>query len=216
MNIMNLEEKNLENTPEDISETISEEKGKKKREKKEKKEKKPHLFSRIKGFFKRKTEPAREFMRSGRAAAMIAEVVLGGLFSFWMVKGYTYGAIPKALCFLIIAAIIVIISELLNLILKIVFGAGKRCKPYFFIVAFFVSFSAIGATQMNGFLFPYGCSFLLTLAVDVLARALCGFVRTKRFKQVFAYVAIPLSLAYIGLFAYYFFNDNFGKSRVDF
>ena len=82
-----------------------------------KKAKKPNIFSRIIGFFKRKTAPAREFMGSGRAAAMIAEVILGAFFSTWMLEGYTYGRVPKFLCFLIVAAIIVIVSELLNLIL---------------------------------------------------------------------------------------------------
>ena len=150
-------------------------------EREKKKAKKPKFFSRITGFFKRKTAPAREFMGSGRAAAMIAEVILGAFFSTWILEGYTYGRVPKFLCFLIVAAIIVIVSELLNLILRLVFGAGKRCKSYFFIVAFVVSVSAIGANQMNEFLFAYGCSFLLTLAVDAMIRILIGFIRTKRF-----------------------------------
>lgn len=181
-----------------------------------KKAKKPKFFSRIIGFFKRKTAPAREFMRIGRPAAMIAEVILGAFFSTWIIEGYTFSRIPTAICYLIAAVIIVVASEILNLVLKIVFGAGKRCKSYFFIVAFVVSVSAIGANQMNEFLFAYGCSFLLTLAVDALIRALIGFIRTKRFKQVFAYITLTLSFVYIGLFAYYFFNDSFGKSRVSF
>ena len=123
-------------------------------EKREKKKaKKPKFFSRIIGFFKRKTAPAREFMRIGRPAAMIAEVILGAFFSTWIIEGYTFSRIPTAICYLIAAVIIVVASEILNLVLKIVFGAGKRCKSYFFIVAFVVAFSAIGANQMTEFFY---------------------------------------------------------------
>ncbi len=200
---MNANDKNIE----EVSENQSE---------KREKIKKPKKISRAIGFVKRKTAPAREFMKSGRTAAMIAETVLGTFFIVWMLEGYTYGRVPAGLCFLVGAALIAAASEILNLVLKLVFGAGKRCKSYFFIVAFVVSFSAIGANQMSEFFFAYGCCFLLTLAVDIVARIICGFIRTKRFKQAFAYILGAFSVAYIGVFAFFFFSDSFGKSRIDF
>lgn len=183
---------------------------------KSRKNKITRIISKVIDFFKRKTAPAREFMRIGRPAAMIAEVILGAFFSTWIIEGYTLSRIPTAICYLIAAVIIVVASEILNLVLKIVFGAGKRCKSYFFIVAFVVAFSAIGANQMSEFFFAYGCSFLLTLAIDILIRLICGFVKTKRFKQVFAYIMLVISLIYIGTFAFFFFGDSFGQSRVSF
>ncbi len=182
----------------------------------EEKVKKSGVFKRIKGFFSSKTGQAREFMRSGRAAAMIAEVILGSFFSAWIIEGYTNGRIPIVLCFLIAALIIVLVSELFNIILKLFFGAGKRSKTYFFIAALVVSISALGANQFNEFLFAFGCCFLLTLSVDILARIICGFIRTKRYKQVFAYVAMALPIIYIAAFAAFFFFDSFGKSRIAF
>ena len=181
-----------------------------------KSDKKPHLVSRIKGFFKAKFGSAAEFMKKGRAFAMIMEIILGAYFSAWIIEGYTHGRIPTWGCFLIAAAFVIVFSEILNLVLKIIFGAGKRCKSYFFIVAFLVSIPAIGANQMTGFLFAYGVSFLLTLAVDIVARVLWGFIRTRRFKQKFAYIALAISLVYISVYALFFLNDSFGKSRVEF
>ncbi len=204
---MNTNDKNLEPDSDNMSESSEEPK---------KKAKKSFKVSKVIDFIKRKTAPAREFMRSGRPVAMIAEILLGAYFFSWIVEGYTYGRIPAVLCYLIGTALIALASEVLNLALKIVFGAGKRCKSYFFIVAFVVSFSAIGANQMSEFLFAYGSCFLLVLAVDILVRIICGFVRTKRFKQIFAYVVLPFSIAYIVAFSIFFFNDNFGRSRVEF
>ena len=82
------------------------------------------------GFIKRKTEPAREFMRSGRKGGMILELILAALFGTWILYETAFGKIPYILCFLILAAIIFIGINLVTLALKIVFGAGKLCKLY--------------------------------------------------------------------------------------
>ena len=41
------------------------------------------------GFIKRKSEPAREFMKSGRTGAIIMEVLLASQCLTWIIRSYT-------------------------------------------------------------------------------------------------------------------------------
>ena len=168
------------------------------------------------GFIKRKTAPAREFMKQGRAGGMIAEMVMATLLNGWMIVSYTYNKYPAVLCCLVMAVLLVLFAEVLNLVLKLLFGAGKRCKSYFMVSWFFVCADNIIGTQANSIPAALIMTYLLTLAVDVLGRCIWAFARTKRFKQVFAYIAAVLSVAYIGSFLYFYANDTFGDSRIDF
>ena len=164
----------------------------------------------------RKTKPAREFMRKGRAGAMIMEVALSVYLWTWAMDGTVYHQYPKIVMALVLTALLVITSELLNLIIKLLFGGGKRHKTYFFVALFAACMNNIAATQFNAVPIALLMNVALLFAVNILGRVIWGFIRTRKFKQVTAYIALTLSIAYIALYGYMFFNDNFGDSRVEF
>lgn len=167
-------------------------------------------------FIKRKTEPAREFMKAGRPGGMIAEMLTATLMCGWVAESYVYHKISWMLSALIMAALMVLMAEALNLVLKLLFGAGKRCKSYFAIALFGVIFMNMMGNQVNAVGPAVIMSFLLILAVDIIGRCVWAFVKTRRGKQVFAYVAMGLSVGYLAFYLFFFYSDSFGKSRIDF
>ncbi len=184
---------------------------------------KKNIFKRIWGgikkpfsFIKRKTEPAREFMKKGRAGAMILELILASQFCWWMTDSFTYYKYNAVLIFFVSAAFLAIVTELLTLLFKLIFASGKRCRAYFILAFTLVFFTNIAANQLEAIPGAILFSYALALAVDVLGRIIWGFIRTKRFKQVFAYIALVLCAAVIGGYAYTYHNDIFGDSRIEF
>ena len=168
------------------------------------------------GFIKKKTEPAREFLKAGRAGGMIAELILAVAFMFWIFDGMTNNKLPWPVMIFITTIVLLLTIGLLNLILKILFGAGKRCKLYFFGAFFSVCANNLIGNMFHAIFLAILMSFLLTLAVDVVGRCVWAFIKVHRFKQIFAYVVTVLSVVYIGYYIFFFTNDNFGKDRVDF
>lgn len=168
------------------------------------------------GFIKRKSEPAREFMKKGRAGGMILELTLASQFMIWMIDSYTNNKFPDAVVFFIGAAILALLTELTTLLLKLVFAGGKRCRGYFLMAWFMVSFTDIIANQGECIPAALLTGFLLALAVNVTGRIVWGFIKTRRFKQVFAYVALVLCAVIFAGFAYVYHNDKFGESRIEY
>ena len=168
------------------------------------------------GFIKRKSAPAREFMKKGRAGGMILELILGSQFMIWMIDSYTNNKIPDAAIFFIGAAFLALCTELTTLLFKLVFAGGKRCRGYFLMAWVMVSFTDIVANQGECIPAALLTGFLLALAVNVTGRIAWGFIKTRRFKQVFAYVAIVLCAVIFAGFAYVYHNDNFGESRIEY
>ena len=165
-------------------------------------------------FIKRKTEKSREFMKAGRAGAMIAELLLSAQFYYWIVDEFTLKKLPPVLGILIAMIIPVLISELINLAIRILGGGVKRSKGYFL--------TALGIVGMNNYIGNQGdnsaavilMTFALVLSADILGRCVWSFCKTRRFKQVFAYIAIILVLAYMIFYAVFFHNDFWGESRI--
>lgn len=168
------------------------------------------------GFIKRKSEPAREFMKKGRTGAIIMETLLAAQFCTWIISSYTYDKYPWILMFIITGLLCVIVAELTSLLIKLVFAGGKRCRTYLGIALFSVIMNNLLVNQMEAMLGALLMSFALGLAADVTGRIIWGFIRTRRFKQVFAYIAIALCLSYFGFYAYFYHTDNFGDSRIEF
>lgn len=167
-------------------------------------------------FIKRKTEPAREFMKKGRTGAIIMEVLLASQFFTWIVNSYTYDKYPWILMFVVSCLFWVIIAELSSLLIKLIFAGGKRCRMYFLTAFFSVMMNNAVANQGEAMPLAILMSFALALAADVTGRIIWGFIRTRRFKQVFAYIAVVLCAAYFGFFAYFYHTDRFGGSRIEF
>lgn len=178
--------------------------------------KKPKKENRLKAFIRRKTAPAIEFMRAGIPGGMIAGTMLATVMNMEFVRAYTYNRIPWIVGGLITSVIFVTVAELINLVVKLLFGAGKRSKSYFFLAVFFVAFDNAMGTQANCIPAFAVMSFLLVLASQTVGKCIWAFAVKKRFRQVFAYVAAGLSLIYLGFYGYFLLNDNFGEDRVAF
>ena len=168
------------------------------------------------GFIKRKTQPAREFMKSGRAGGMILELILASQFLWWITDSYTYNKYNAVIIFLVGMAILVISTELITLLFKLIFADGKRVRAYFLLAWTLVAFTNIAANQGDAIPGALIFSYAIALAVDVLGRIIWGFIKTRKFKQVFAYIALVLCAAVIGGYAYAYHNDIFGDSRIEF
>lgn len=167
-------------------------------------------------FIKKKTEPSREFLKKGRLLGMIFEIILASQFTYLEAADLLADKLPSFVCFLITPVVLTCCAELINLAVKIVFGAGKRPRAYFATSLFAVLFVNAVITQGNTLPAVILTDTALVLSVDILGRVILGFFRTKRFRQVTAYVLTLLCAAYLTLFAVFYRNDNFGDSRIDF
>lgn len=206
----------MENNKEQIIETEGMEQPVKHRSFGKGRVKKPKKENKLKAFIKQKTAPALEFMRAGIPGGMIAVTLLATLMNAEFIRDYTYDKIPWIAACFVTSFVFVNIAELINLALKFVFGAGKRCKSYFFLAVFFVVFDNAVGTQANSIPAFAVMSYLLVLAVQTVGRCIWAFAAKRRFKQVFAYVVTGLSLIYLGLYGYFLLKDNFGEDRVTF
>lgn len=168
------------------------------------------------GFIKRKSEPAREFMKKGRTGAIILELLLASQFFTWIISSYTYDKYPWILMFIITCLLWVIIAELSSLVVKLIFAGGKRCRSYFIAALLSAGMNNAIVNQFESLAGAVLMTFALVLAADITGRIIWGFIRTRRFRQVFAYIAIALCAAYFGFYAYFYHTDNFGDSRIDF
>jgi hypothetical protein len=118
--------------------------------------------------------------------------------------------------FIITCLLWVIVAELSSLLIKLIFAGGKRCRTYFIIALLSVGMNNIIVNQMEAVPGVLSMTFALALAADITGRIIWAFIKTRRFKQVFAYIAIALCAAYFGFYAYFFHTDRFGDSRIEF
>ncbi len=167
-------------------------------------------------FVKRKTAPARAFMKAGRPGGMIACAIVGILFTGWAIGSFLYERIPVWADYLIMTVLFVAIAEIAALFLKILVGGSKRSLVYFWEALFLVMMENTIGTQ-GGLVGPaLFMSFSLVLGADVLGRIIWGFGKTRRFNQVFAYIAFVIAGLFVGSYVYFVFNDSFGDSRIAF
>jgi len=183
---------------------------------------KKNIFKKILGgmtkpfrFVWRKTADTREFMKNGRAGAIVLETVLSAQFMMKLISSMVYDKYPLPVMFVVTAAIVVVISELISLVVKLLFAGGKRCRTYFGFAWFAVMMVNMVDTQGNAIPGALLMSYLMALAADITGRIVWAFIKTRRFKQVTAYVLIVLCAAYYTGFVYFYNNDNFGDRRID-
>ena len=148
--------------------------------------KKPKKKNRLKAFIRRKTAPAIEFMRAGIPGGMIAVTMLATVMNMEFIRAYTYNRIPWIVSGLITSVIFVTVAELINLVVKLLFGAGKRSKSYFFLALFFVVFDNAMGTQANCIPAFAVMSFLLVLASQTVGKCIWAFAVKKRFRQEYS------------------------------
>ncbi len=167
-------------------------------------------------FIKRKAEKPREFMTKGRAGGMILTFLLSVQFFCWIIDEMAINTLPTFLVVLITLAVVAVISELTNLVIRILFGDKKRSKGYFLTALFIVGAMNYIGNQGEAAAAVMLMTLALVLSADVIGRCIWGFIKTHRFKQVFGYLAVVLTLAYMIFYGVFFRNDFWGESRIDF
>ena len=167
-------------------------------------------------FIKRKTEKSREFMTKGRAGGMILTFLLSVQFFCWIIDEMAINTLPTVIVVLITMALVAVIAELINLAKRIVFGDKKRSKGYFLTALFIVGAMNYIGNQGEAAAAVMLMTLALVLSADVIGRCIWGFIKTHRFKQVFGYLAVVLTLAYMIFYGVFFRNDFWGESRIDF
>ncbi len=163
---------------------------------------------------KRKVEPCAEFLASGRLGGIIAMVLLGAQFD--IMDSLCELPYPKPVTMILSAALTVVVVEVLLLLVRLILGGKRRSIIYFLFTLVLVFYFNYYAVQDSMVLTPLFMTLPLVLAVDVLGRCVVAFIRQRRFKQVFGYVACGLSLVIMVLYGLFFHIDNFGESRITF
>lgn len=176
--------------------------------------KKPFVF--IFNLIKNITEKPCDFLRTGRPGGIIACLLLVTQFFNRLFSSIFLEKIPLVINFLLTGICIFIFVELLSLIVRIIFGACRKSLTYFLTSAIFISILNSAVQQKNAITAALLMSFALVISSDLIGRCIWAFFRTRRFRQVFAYIAGGLSLAYLIIYGIYFHGDFFGKSRIDF
>ena len=165
-------------------------------------------------YIKSKTEGPMEFMKTGRMGAIIAEVILSVQFFSWIMKDMLYIHMFPAIMLSLL--VVLLFVELLCLVIRIVFGGVNRSNIYFITAFTVILTNNLVANQFNDVVPAILMTFALALSCDVTGRCMWAFIKCRKFKQVFAYVALTISFTYIIFFAVFFHMDNFGKDRVAF
>ncbi len=176
--------------------------------------KKPFIC--IFNFIKKISEKPREFLRTGRPGGIIACHLVATQFFTWLFYEMAINKIPRVITFILTGVFLFLFVELSNLIVKIILKS--RCRPllYFITAAVTVTLNNCGAQQ--GFAIPAALlmSFALVITADLFGRCIWAFIKTRRFRQVFAYVSGGLSLFYLIFYGLYFHGDFWGKSRIEY
>lgn len=169
------------------------------------------LFRWIKQRFKGPSE----LLQAGRAGGMILCALLAAQFIYGSFLSYIIKKLPSFVLFAMGAVVVALITEVVCLLAKIVFGGAKRSKVYF-VMGWLVLFSSnFMANQSHALLPAVIMSAVMTLAVDVFGRCIVGIIRTNNYQQIFGYIACGSSLAVIVLFGVFFHMDNLGKNRME-
>ena len=164
--------------------------------------KKPFVF--IFNFIKNITENPRDFLRTGRPGGITACLLLATQFFNRLFSSIFLEKIPLVINFILTGICIFIFVELLSLIVRIIFGACRKSLSYFLTSAIFISILNSAVQQKNAIIAALLMSFALVFAADLIGRCICAFFRTHRFRQVFAYIAGGLSLAYLIFYVHIF------------
>lgn len=155
-----------------------------------------------------------EFLYQGNFGGMILGILFAAQFLYAGVLAYLFNRIPSIIVFLISAGLIYCFGNLFYYINKFIFGAAKRPRVFFILEWFLLLLVNLVANQAHALLPAIIMTFLTTLAVNVCGRCIWAFFKTKKYKQVFGYVAGAISLATIVLFGLFFHIDQFGENRI--
>ncbi|MCM1273448.1 MAG: hypothetical protein NC225_06690 [Clostridium sp.] len=163
---------------------------------------------------KRVTEGPVCFLRKGRPGGMILSALLAAQFIYGSMLYICRSVMPVFVAFLMSFLLVIAGTELLALLLKILFGKVKRARAYHLMALFVLMLANFIGTQLNGAVAGILISVFVVTAVDVLGRCIWSIAVGKNYKQKFGYAALILSLGIVVLFGLFFHMDNFGEDQI--
>ncbi|MDD6038758.1 MAG: hypothetical protein PUD20_08205 [bacterium] len=155
-----------------------------------------------------------EFLQQGKLGGMFLGVLFAAQLLYRGVLVYLFNQIPAIIEFMVSILFMIIVGNLTYFGIRLVFGAAKCSRVFFILEWFLLLLVNLVANQAHAVLPAIIMTFLMMLAVDVFGRCIWAFFKTKKYKQVFGYVAGAISLAIIFLFGLFFHIDQFGENRI--
>ena len=159
-------------------------------------------------------EPA-EFLGDGKTGGMVMCTLLTTLFLYGCIFRPVSCLIPAPIIGIILFVMLVLLTELTAILFKLIFGGGNRSRFYFSAAWLGLAVAFLIGTQLHNIPSGIIISFLVALSVDIFGRCVFGFIKTRKFKQVFGYIALVTSTMLIILFALFFCLDSFGDNRIE-
>ena len=159
-----------------------------------------------------KTLPYRSLMSAGRLSATILMWIAMTLLLGELVAE-TYPALPFWAGYPVAAAVAVVTTCLLYLVIRVIFGAKSLSRAAFLLLLaiLLIMFFAGDHTAHPVTCILFG--LLGALAVDAAGRAVVGMIRTRQFK-VSGLVTFLVSGAVIAGFVLAFLQKGFGENRI--
>ena len=173
------------------------------------------FICKIKGAIQKVTEKPADFLRKGRIGGMVMCVLLPTLLLYDFLTTLGEFLVPLPVSILLIPCAVFLAAELFALVIKWIFGSRNRPRCYFLLSWVIIAFGFLMASQFSNAMASFVLSFLVALSADLLGRSVFGFIKTRRFKQVFGYVVLPVCTAVLVLFVVFLGLDNFGQNRIE-
>lgn len=179
-----------------------------------------HIISTLKdklntGKLRAMTEP----LRKGSAGGKILCALISAVFLCFGIMADFIPNVPIAILLLVSAIMTVIATEIICLVIKLIFGGGKRANGYFLTAWIIIFLNNIIATQGNDILAAVLMTTGLTISVDILGRCIGWLLKLGKMEKktgIFTYTVLFCSLTYLILYSVFFFKDDMGESRIDF
>ncbi len=169
----------------------------------------------IKFRIKEVTKQPVAFLIHGEMGGLILCTLLATQFLYGCLLSPISCLIPVPIIILLLFLVLIILVELEIYIFKLIFGGGKRSRFYFLLAWLALALAFLIGTQLHNVPSGIMLSFLVALSADIFGRCVFGFIKTRKWKQVFGYVALIISATLLVLFALFFHLDNYGQNRVE-
>lgn len=179
------------------------------------------IFDKIKSFtnkilcrLKKITKEPAEFLGQGKAGGMAMCALLTAQFLYGCIFSPVSCLIPAPVIVLLLFGMVILLVELMAFIFKLTLGGGKRSRFYYLLAWLGLATAFLIGTQLHNVLSGIISSFLVAISVDIFGRCVFGFIKTRKWKQIFGYVALLTSTTLMVLFALFFHLDNFGEDCI--
>lgn len=173
------------------------------------------FVSKVKLRIKEITKEPLEFLGHGEIGGLLLCAILTVQFFYGCIFSSTSCLIPAPIILFLLLGIMILLLELEVFLFKLIFGGGKRSRFYFLFAWIAILLAFLIGTQLHNVPSGIIISFLVALSADIFGRCVFGFMKTRKWKQVFGYVALMFSAAFLVLFALFFHLDHYGENRIE-